>query len=111
MFAQVGGQYHWVSEFAPRQHQKYFSYLMGWLSVLGWQCGCLSGAYLVGTQIQGLIVLNNPQYVAEQWHGTLLTIAVSASAISFNTVGTVVAMDRPSVCIMQEKTNKHSLVP
>lgn len=33
----TGGQYHWVSEFAPREHQKFLSYLMGWLCVLGWQ--------------------------------------------------------------------------
>lgn len=82
----VGGQYHWVSEFAPRDYQKSISYLMGWLCVLGWQVGCTSGAYLVGTQIQGLIVLNNPDYVYERWHGTLLTMAVSAAAILFNTV-------------------------
>ncbi len=25
----AGGQYHWVSEFAPRQHQKLLSYLSG----------------------------------------------------------------------------------
>lgn len=82
----VGGQYHWVSEFAPRDYQKFISYLMGWLCVLAWQVGCTSGAYLVGTQIQGLIVLNNPDYVFEQWHGTCLTIAVFAAAILFNTV-------------------------
>lgn len=85
----VGGQYHWVSEFAPRNHQKFISYLMGWLCVLAWQVGCTSGAYLVGTQIQGLIVLNNPDYVYERWHGTLLTIAVCAAAILFNTVSCV----------------------
>ena len=79
-------RYHWVSEFAPRDYQKFISYLMGWLCVLGWQVGCTSGAYLVGTQIQGLIALNNPGYSYERWHGTLLTIAVSGFAILFNTV-------------------------
>jgi choline transport protein len=24
-----GGQYHWVSEFAPKQHQKFLSYVVG----------------------------------------------------------------------------------
>ncbi|KAL2289512.1 hypothetical protein FJTKL_01782 [Diaporthe vaccinii] len=37
MMPTVGGQYHWVSEFAPRDYQKFISYLMGWLCVLGWQ--------------------------------------------------------------------------
>lgn len=53
----TGGQYHWVSEFASRKHQKLISYLMGWLCVLGWQTGCASLAYLAGTQIQGLAVV------------------------------------------------------
>lgn len=41
---------------------------------------------MVGTIIQGLIALNVNDYVWEQWHGTLLTIAVIVSSISFNTV-------------------------
>ena len=35
--------------------------------------------------IQGLIVLNNPDYVFENWHGTLLVIAIVAFCIIFNT--------------------------
>jgi amino acid permease len=35
----AGGQYHWVPEFAPRKHQKFLSYVIGWLCVLGWQTG------------------------------------------------------------------------
>ncbi|KAF2014149.1 amino acid transporter [Aaosphaeria arxii CBS 175.79] len=81
-----GGQYHWVSEFAPRKHQKFLSYVVGWLCVLGWQTGIASIGYLAGTQIQGLIVLNNDSYVPERWHGTLLVIAVATFSIVFNTL-------------------------
>ncbi|KAF2502800.1 amino acid transporter [Lophium mytilinum] len=81
-----GGQYHWVSEFAPRKHQKFLSYLVGWLCVLGWQTGIPSVGYLAGTQIQGLIILNNPSYFPERWHGTLLVIAIATFSIVFNTV-------------------------
>lgn len=35
--------------------------------------------------IQGLLVLNEPDYVFEQWHGTLLVIAITAFSIIFNT--------------------------
>ena len=35
--------------------------------------------------IQGLLVLNNPNYVFMRWHGTLLVIAVTAFCIIFNT--------------------------
>lgn len=82
----TGGQYHWVSEFSPRKYQKFLSYLMGWLCVLGWQGGCASSSFMAGTMIQGLIALNRPgTYVPEAWHGTLLTIAVAAFAVFFNT--------------------------
>lgn len=62
------------------------SYLTGWLCFTGWQSGLTAICFISGTIIQGLIVLNNPTYVFEAWHGTLLTIAVCAFAIIFNTV-------------------------
>ncbi|KAK3671369.1 hypothetical protein LTR78_008830 [Recurvomyces mirabilis] len=70
-----GGQYHWVSEFAPRKHQKFLSYIVGWLGVLGWQTGVAFSGFLVGTQIQGLL----------RWHGTLLILGMLALAVLFNT--------------------------
>lgn len=62
------------------------SYIVGWLCVLGWQTCSASAAYVAGTQIQGLLVLNYPDsYVYEAWHGTLLTIAVTVFSATFNT--------------------------
>ena len=37
-------------------------------------------------KIQGLIILNNPDYISQQWHGTLLCWAVITVAIFINTV-------------------------
>ena len=42
-------------------------------------------SFVAGTIIQGLITLNNPSYEPQQWHGTLLVIAVVAFSIIFNT--------------------------
>ncbi|KAL4803705.1 amino acid/polyamine transporter I [Aspergillus unguis] len=80
-----GGQYHWVSEFAPRRFQKFLSYITGWLTAIGWQCAIVTIAMLAGTIIQGLIVLNNPGYDFERWHGTLLVVAITTFSILFNT--------------------------
>ncbi|KAF4771459.1 hypothetical protein N7455_007747 [Penicillium solitum] len=80
-----GGQYHWVSEFAPPSCQKFLSYITGWLCAMGWQCAIVSIAYLAGTIIQGLLVLNNPDYDVQRWHGTLLVIAITLFSIIFNT--------------------------
>ncbi|RMZ77239.1 hypothetical protein DV738_g4527, partial [Chaetothyriales sp. CBS 135597] len=82
----AGGQYHWVSEFAPPRYQQILSYISGWLTAIGWQVYNASVAFLVGTIIQGLIVLNDETYLYKRWHGTLLAIAVVLFSISFNTV-------------------------
>ena len=75
-----GGQYHWVSEFAPPRHQKWLSYMTGWMSTLSWQAGTASGSFLTGTIIQALIGLNNANYQPTdfefQWQGTLLVFAM-----------------------------------
>ncbi|KIW88741.1 uncharacterized protein Z519_10787 [Cladophialophora bantiana CBS 173.52] len=81
----TGGQYHWVSEFAPRRMQKILSYFSGWLTAIGWQVYLASVCFLVGTIIQGLIVLNDSSYVYQRWHGTLLSISIVVFCIIFNT--------------------------
>lgn len=80
-----GGQYHWVSEFAPRNVQQLLSYFIGWLGMLGYQVGTTIGAYVAGTMIQGLIILNNPDtYVPKRWHGTLMAMSISICVALFN---------------------------
>lgn len=58
---------------------------MGWMCVLGWQTSCASSSFIAGTQIQGLVVLNYPNYDPKPWHGTLLTVAVAGFSVLFNT--------------------------
>ena len=60
--------------------------MVGWICMLGWQAGLLSVGFVVGTVIQGLIVLNNPSYVFERWHGTLLVWAITGFCVIFNTL-------------------------
>ncbi|KAK6437800.1 hypothetical protein LTR95_006002 [Oleoguttula sp. CCFEE 5521] len=76
-----------VSEFAPPQVQKYLSFLTGWLAIAGWQGGITGIGMLVATVIQGLIILNYPDYVAQGWHGTLITIGIVGLCVGFNTYG------------------------
>lgn len=80
-----GGQYHWVSEFAPPSCQKFLSYVVGWLGVLGWQTAAATVSYLTGKQLQALIILWNPTYEPKAWQGTLLIWAVLAVCLLFNT--------------------------
>ncbi|KAL4948130.1 amino acid/polyamine transporter I [Aspergillus filifer] len=79
-----GGQYHWVSEFSSPRYQKSLSYITGWMSVLAWQAGSASGSFLTGTIIQGLITIRNPDYIPENWHGTLFVFAMILVIYIFN---------------------------
>ncbi|KAK5203633.1 hypothetical protein LTR41_010660 [Exophiala xenobiotica] len=79
-----GGQYHWVSEFAPPRVQQPLSYFVGWLGVLGYQVGTTIGAFVAATMIQGLIILNYPNYDPERWHGTLMAMAITLCVALFN---------------------------
>ena len=81
----AGGQYHWVSEFAPRSCQKFLSYITGYLLATGWQGSIVGLSFAAGTMVQGLLVLNVPSYVPQRWHGTMLVIACACFAIVFNT--------------------------
>jgi choline transport protein len=80
----AGGQYHWVSEFAPPSCQKFLSYIVGWRGVLGWQTAAATVSYLASKQIQGLIKLNNPDYTLKAWHGSMLIWSVLAICLMFN---------------------------
>ncbi|PNY28121.1 amino-acid permease [Tolypocladium capitatum] len=80
----AGGQYHWVSEFAPPKYQKVLSYLSGWLSAVSWQSIVALNGFLIGAIIQGLVTLNNSDYNPTRWQGTLLVIASVIGVAMFN---------------------------
>lgn len=74
-----------VAILSPPSCSKFLSYLTGWVSVIAWQAGLASGAFIGGTIIQGLLVLNHPDYVFQRWHGTLLFYAIVVIALFVNT--------------------------
>lgn len=81
-----GGQYHWVSEFAPRHLQKPMSFAVGWLSAFGWQAAMPSVAFMGAQQVLALISICDRNFVIKGWHGALITMAFVLAAIFFNTV-------------------------
>ena len=80
----AGGQYHWVSEFAPRKNQKILSYMSGWFSTLAWQSFVAVDSFLVGEVILGMIALNDLSFVPQRWQATLLIIATVLALAAFN---------------------------
>ena len=88
---------------APKPAKKFLSYITGtkdafrcmrrmwlimkgWLTVLAWQSIVASGGYLSGAMIQGLLILNYPGYVPQQWQGTLLFWAIILVSVFVNAV-------------------------
>ncbi|KAI0874238.1 amino acid/polyamine transporter I [Hypoxylon argillaceum] len=81
-----GGQYFWVAILAPRKYKRFCGYLTGWLTSLAWIATLAVGSIFTGTIIQGLIILNYPDYEPQNFHGALLAWAVIAVCIFVNTV-------------------------
>lgn len=83
----AGGQYHWVSEFAPSKWQRILSYASGWMSTLGWLASVASSTYVVATQIEAMIQVYQPDYGFSSWQYLLLQWAFTLITIVFNTYG------------------------
>lgn len=80
-----GGQYHWVSEFAPPSCQKVLSYASGWMATLAWLASQTSGPFLTMTLVQVIVNVVNPDYTFTNWQYTLAMLAFIGSTIFFNT--------------------------
>ncbi|KAI2787275.1 hypothetical protein POX_f07638 [Penicillium oxalicum] len=72
----AGAQYHWTAALAPPRIQAFSTWIQGWITVFGWQASTTSICYLIASQIQAMVLLNNPGYVPQQWQGTLIMWAV-----------------------------------
>lgn len=83
----AGGQYHWVSEFAPPSCQKFLSYSAGWMSTLGWLASTAGSVFVCATLIQSLIGVTNDTFAFPNWQYTLIMIAFLVVTIFFNTWG------------------------
>ncbi|RMZ05443.1 hypothetical protein D0864_02476 [Hortaea werneckii] len=82
-----GGQYHWVSEFAPPKYQRILSYASGWMSTLGWLASVAGSNFVLTTQIEAMVEITRPDFVFENWQYVLLMVAFVAITILFNTWG------------------------
>lgn len=82
----AGGQYYWVYMLAPPRWKVFSSYIIGWLTSLAWVATVATETIFAGTILQGLLILDYPDYDAKQWQGTLLAWLVIAVCIFVNVV-------------------------
>jgi choline transport protein len=66
--------------------QKFLSYTVGYLCVLGWHASLAGTCYASGQQIQAIIVLARPNYAIQNWQTALLAMAIVIVALIFNTL-------------------------
>ncbi|KAJ5805360.1 hypothetical protein N7474_011247 [Penicillium riverlandense] len=83
----AGAQYHWTALLAPPRIRAFSTWMQGWITVFGWQTAVASICYLIATQIQGMVMLNNSSYVPQQWHGTLIMWAIVVFSTFVNIYG------------------------
>lgn len=83
----AGGQYHWVSEFAPESCQKFLSYCAGWMSTLGWLASAGGSGFVTATILQSMIAVHNEAFTFASGPYTGIMLAILAITIVFNTWG------------------------
>lgn len=83
----AGGQYHWVSEFAPRKYQKSLSYTSGWLSSICWQSFVASDCMFAAQLVFALVQLQNPDFDVHNYYTALTSILIGTIVTAINTYG------------------------
>lgn len=87
MVPSSGGQYVWVSEFADKRCQSFLSYIAGYMTLIGWQCGNASGIFLTGSLIQCIITIYRPENGAIMWQTVVFLLPCVAFVILVNIYG------------------------
>ena len=82
-----GGQYHWISEFAPR-YQKPLSYIAGWWSTIAWQSTAAGATFLAGNFVPSLAALFHPNYAPTSWQNNLCVFALVLLILAINATST-----------------------
>ncbi|KAF2726093.1 amino acid transporter [Polychaeton citri CBS 116435] len=81
----AGGQYHWVSEFAPAKYEKPLSYVVGWCCCLGWVSGIPACGQLLAGLVEGMVLLVNPEAnIGTLWQTSLLIFLFLFLTFAFN---------------------------
>lgn len=82
----ASGQYYWTYMLSPPSSRVFMSYIIGWLTTLAWIATVTTETLFAGTMLQGILILDYPDYDPTNWQGTLLTWLVIAVCVFINTV-------------------------
>ncbi|EGP84260.1 uncharacterized protein MYCGRDRAFT_95525 [Zymoseptoria tritici IPO323] len=79
-----GGQYRFVSAFAPPKFERMLSYITGWICSVGWQTRFTAHCYIIANMGQALIDLQARPTGTGTWFFHLTVIAVAILLSCFN---------------------------
>lgn len=82
----ASGQYYWTYMLCPESSRVFMSYIIGWLTTLAWIATVTTETLFAGTMLQGLIILDYPDYDPKNWQGTLFTWLVISVCVFINAV-------------------------
>lgn len=82
----AAGQYYWVYILAAPKWKVFCSYVIGWLTSMAWVATVATECLFAGTILQGLLVLDHPDYEGQLWQGTLLAWLVTTVCVFVNAV-------------------------
>lgn len=72
----AGAQYHWTWHLAPPRIRRVATWFQGWMTWFGYISLLAAIANVTVILLESLVALNNPSYVAQGWHTSLLVIAI-----------------------------------
>ncbi|OAX81530.1 hypothetical protein ACJ72_04122 [Emergomyces africanus] len=72
----AGAQHHWTSHLAPLRYNRFITWMQGWITWFAWVSLLAGVANNAANMIQGLAVVNYPNYVPQRWHLTLIIFAI-----------------------------------
>jgi hypothetical protein len=77
----AGAQYHWTWHLAPARYKRFITWMQGWMTWFGWISLLAGIANITAIIVQQLAILNNPNYVPETWHVTMIIIAIVSTRL------------------------------
>ena len=80
-FPTSGGQYHFVHILAPKKHQRFAAFVIGWMNLLGWSVALCSGVSVAAASIVGLIAFWSEAFKATQWQLYLFYLVTASLSI------------------------------
>lgn len=72
---------------APSKIRPVSSWLTGWINIGGQLALTASAALSAGLLFQALLILNNPSYTPQRWHGVMFYWLVLAYSLAVNVYG------------------------